>query len=60
MSQAQHFVCNISKLERKVLSSGQAFTNRDKITKSHAKEIENLKRVIREITVANDVLKKTL
>ena len=29
-------------------------------TKNHTKEVENLKRIIGEIIVANDVLKKTL
>ena len=29
-------------------------------TKNYTKEVENLKRIIGEITVANDVLKKTL
>ena len=28
--------------------------------KNHAKEVENLKRIIGEITVANDILKKAL
>ena len=28
--------------------------------KSHAREVENLKRIIGEITVANDILKKTM
>ena len=29
-------------------------------TKNHVKDVENLKRIIGEITVVNDVLKKTL
>ena len=36
----------------------QALTNKEDKTKSHTKEVENLKRIIDEITVANDVLKK--
>ena len=38
----------------------QALTNKEDKAKSHTKEVENLKRIIGEITVANDVLKKTL
>ena len=38
----------------------QALLNKGDKIKSHAKEVENLKRIIGEITVANDVLKKTL
>ena len=38
----------------------QALINKRDKTKSHTKEVENLKRIIGEITVANDVLKKTL
>ena len=36
----------------------QALLNRGDAAKSHAREIENLKRIIGEITVANDILKK--
>ena len=36
----------------------QALLNKGDETKNHAKEMENLKRIIGEITVANDVLKK--
>ena len=36
----------------------QALLNKGDKTKNHAKEVENLKRIIDEITVANDVLKK--
>ena len=38
----------------------QALLNRGDAAKSHAREVENLKRIIGEITVANDILKKTL
>ena len=38
----------------------QALLNRGDVAKSHAGEVENLKRIIGEITVANDILKKTL
>ena len=38
----------------------QAILNRGDAAKSHAREVENLKRIIGEITVANDILKKTL
>ena len=38
----------------------QALLNSGDATKSHAIEVENLKRIIGEITVANDILKKTL
>ena len=38
----------------------QARINKGDRTKSHAKEIENLKRIIGEITVANNVLKKRI
>ena len=45
----------------KFLQGGrQALLNKGDKTKSHAKEVENLKRIIGKITVANDVLKKTL
>ena len=45
----------------KFLQGGrQTLLNKGDKTKSHAKEVENLKRIIGEITVANDVLKKTL
>ena len=36
----------------------QALTNKGDKTKNHTKEVEHLKRIISEITVANDVLKK--
>ena len=36
----------------------QALLNRGDAAKSHAREVENLKRIIGEITVANDILKK--
>ena len=38
----------------------QALAGRVDVAKIHAKEVENLKRIIGEITVANDILKKTL
>ena len=38
----------------------QALAGRGDVAKIHAKEVENLKRIIGEITVANDILKKTL
>ena len=38
----------------------RAILNKGDKTKNHAKEMENLKRIIGEIIVANDVLKKTL
>ena len=45
----------------KFLQGGkEALLNKGDKTKNHAKEMENLKRIIGEITVANDVLKKTL
>ena len=37
-----------------------ALLNKGGRIKNHAKEVENLKRIIGEITVANDILKKTL
>ena len=33
---------------------------RGDMARIHAKEVENLKRIIGEIAVANDILKKTL
>ncbi len=43
----------------KFLQGGkEAILNKGSKTKNHAKEVENLKRIISEITVANDVLKK--
>ena len=39
---------------------GRPLLNKRDKTKSHAKEVENLKHVISEIIVANDGLKKTL
>ena len=36
----------------------QALTDQGNVAKIHTKEVENLKRVIGEITVANDILKK--
>ncbi len=45
----------------KFLQGGkQALVNKGNATKNHAAEVENLKCIIGEITVANDVLKKTL
>ena len=38
----------------------QALAERGDATKNQVKEIENLKRIIGEITIANDILKKTL
>ncbi len=38
----------------------QALAGRGDVAKIHTKEVENLKRIIGEITVANDILKKTL
>ena len=38
----------------------QALAGRGDVAKIHAKEVKNLKRIIGEITVANDILKKTL
>ena len=38
----------------------QALLNSGDATKNHAREVENLKHVIGEITVVNDTLKKTL
>ena len=38
----------------------QVLTNKGDKTKSHTKGVENLKHIIDEIIVANDVLKKTL
>ena len=35
----------------------QALLNREDAAKSHAREVKNLKRIIDEITVANDILK---
>ena len=35
----------------------QALLNKRDAAKSHAREVENLKRIIGEITVANDILK---
>ena len=36
----------------------QALAGRGDVAKIHTKEVENLKRIIGEITVANDILKK--
>ena len=45
----------------KFLQGGkQALADRGDATKNQVKEIENLKRIIGEITIANDILKKTL
>ena len=45
----------------KFLQGGrQALLNEGDKTKNYAKEVENLKCIIGEITVANNVLKKTL
>ena len=45
----------------KFLQGGkQALINRGDAAKNHLAEVENLKRIIGEITVANDILKKTL
>ena len=61
MSQTQHISNHIPRLEIQVFAGGkEALLNKGGKTKNHAKEIENLKRIIGEITVANDVLKKTL
>ena len=38
----------------------QALINRGDAAKNHLAEVENLKCIIGEITVANDILKKTL
>ncbi len=47
--------------KEKFLQGGkQALAERGGATTSHSKEIENLKRIIGEITIANDILKKTL
>ena len=47
--------------KEKFLQGGkQALTDKGGAVKNHAKEVENLKRIIGEITVANDILKKTL
>ena len=40
------------------MGAGKPLLNRGDATKSRAREVENLKRIIGEITVANDVLKK--
>ena len=42
------------------LGGNQALLNSGDAAKSHAMEVENLKLIIGEITVANDILKKTL
>jgi len=47
--------------KEKFLQGGrQALADGGGAAKNHAKEVENLKRIIGEITVANDILKKTL
>ena len=47
--------------KNKFLEGGkQALAGRGDAGKTHAKEVENLKRIIGEITVTNDILKKTL
>lgn len=35
----------------------QALADKGILTKNHSKEIENLKRIIEEITITNDILK---
>lgn len=45
--------------KEKFLQGGrQALAGKGGAVKNHAKEVENLKRIIGEITVANDILKK--
>lgn len=45
--------------KEKFLQGGkQALTDKGGAAKNHAKEVENSKRMIGEITVANDILKK--
>ncbi len=45
----------------KFLQGGkQALADRGDTAKNQVKEIENLKRIIDDITIANDILKKTL
>ena len=45
----------------KFLQGGkQALAGGGEAARNHAKEVENLKRIIGEIAVANDILKKTL
>ncbi len=45
----------------KFLQGGKhALINRGDAAKNHLAEVENLKRIIDKITVANDILKKTL
>lgn len=47
--------------KNKFLDGGkQALVGRGDAVKNHAKEVENLKRIIGEITITNDILKKTL
>ena len=47
--------------KHKFLQGGkQALMSRGDAAKSHLAEVKNLKRIIGEITVANDILKKTL
>ena len=47
--------------KEKFLQGGrQALASHGDVDKSHVREIEHLKRIIAEITMANDVLKKAL
>ena len=51
---------HISRLERRVPARRQVALLNKREDKSCAKEVENLKCIIGEITIANDILKKTL
>ena len=60
MSQAQHLAAvTFQDWKDKFMAGGkQALAGRGDVAKIHTKEVENLKRIIGEITVANDILKK--
>ena len=61
MSQAQHLTGHIPRLKGQVHGGWETSLGGPRgHGKIHAKEVENLKRIIGEITVANDILKKTL
>ena len=63
VSQTHHISDHIPRLERQVHAGEegkQAFLNKGGKTKSHVKAVGNLKRIIEETAVVNDVLKKAL
>ena len=62
MPQAQHLTGHIPRLEGQIHGGWETGLGgqRGDVARIHAKEVENLKRIIGKITVTNDILKKTL